>query len=217
MTALPALIRTERVALIEFLESLSPPEWATPSLCGDWTVQEVAAHLAWAPAQPAPEMALGLVRAGLRVNRLNSENAVRWARRGTGVILDQLRANAESGAKPTGVPRVAALGDAVVHALDIRRPLGRPRAIPEEAFRVTADFFAGARWPLTIVIGGSVRRRIAGLRLVADGGGWSHGQGPEVHGSPEALMLMLAGRPVASSELTGPGAPDLLARLGPAA
>jgi uncharacterized protein (TIGR03083 family) len=49
MDAVWALIRSERHALVDYLETLTPAEWSTPSLCQGWTVQDVAAHLAWAP------------------------------------------------------------------------------------------------------------------------------------------------------------------------
>lgn len=208
------LIRTERLALIGFLETLTPRDWATASLCRGWTVLDVSAHLAWAPALPPLEATAGLVRAGFRINKSIADSAVRWSRRGPAAILDQLRSNAATDAKPIGVPAGAALTDAVVHALDIRRPLSRPRPIPPAAFRPTADFCAGVRWPLSIPVGGSARKRIAGLRVVADDLVWSHGQGPEVRGSREALMLMLTGRPIGPDELTGPGAAPLYARLG---
>lgn len=214
MGELPELIRTERLALIDLLETLTPGDWATASLCRGWTVQDVAAHLAWAPALPPLEATVGLVRAGFRINRSIADSAVRWSRRGPAAILDQLRSNAATDAKPIGVPARAVLTDAVVHALDIRRPLGRPRPIPPAAFRPTADFNAGMRWPLSIPVGGSTHKRIAGVRLVADDLDWSHGQGPEVRGSAEALMLLLTGRPIGPDELTGPGAARLYARLG---
>jgi len=49
MTELTELIRTERLAFIDLLESLTEDQWQTPSLCSAWTVEHVAAHLAWAP------------------------------------------------------------------------------------------------------------------------------------------------------------------------
>lgn len=205
--------RSERLALIDYLETLTPEQWATPSLCRGWTVQDVAAHLAWAPVLSARQAVRELLRAGLRPNRFNADCAVRWSRRGTTAILDQLRANAARDAKPLGMPSDAALVDAVVHSLDIRRPLGEPRAIPREAFVPAADFCAGTRWPASLMVGGSVQKRIGGLRLVADGLGWSWGEGPEVRGSGEALMLVLTGRPVAPGELSGPGADTLRSRL----
>ncbi|MDX6300278.1 MAG: hypothetical protein QOF53_1492 [Nocardioidaceae bacterium] len=208
-----AVIREERTALIELLETLNPEEWATPSLCAGWTVQDVASHLAWAPAAPATEVLGDLLRARLRPNRLNADSAVRHSARGTDAILEQLRENAVRDAKPIGVPQNAVLVDAVVHAVDIRRPLDRPRAIPPEAFAPAARFCARTRWPASLMIGGNVRARIRGLRLVADDLDWAWGDGPEVHGSGEALMLVLTGRAVGAGELSGPGAATLARRL----
>lgn len=207
------LIRSERLALIELLETLTPGEWATPSLCSAWTVQDVAAHLAWAPTMSVRRVGVEVFRSGFRLNTMNAHSAVRWSGRGTVAILDQLRANAASGAKPIGVPVEATLADTVIHALDVRRPLNRPRPIPPDAFATVADFQVGLRWPLSMSIGGSARKRIEGLHLVAEDLDWSHGEGPEVRGSAEALMLVLTGRPVGPGELTGPGAAQLHARL----
>lgn len=200
------VLRAARLPLIELLASLDEPQWRTPSLCEGWTVQEVAAHLAWAPVEPPLATAVGFVRARFDVNRLNDENAQRWARRGPAAVLEQLRAVATSGATPFGVPWPAPLVDAVVHELDVRRPLGRPRAIDEPVFREAADFLLAARWPLPVLVGGDPQRRVGGVRLVATGTAWTSGDGPEVHGSPETLLLLLAGRPVRDDELTGPGA-----------
>jgi uncharacterized protein (TIGR03083 family) len=209
----PDLIRVERLALISLLEGLSDEDWRAPSLCEAWTVQDVAAHLAWAPVVGPLEAVGGLCRAGFRLNAYVGDSAVRWSHRGRDAILEQLRDNAASGVGPLGVPEAATLTDAVVHGLDIRRPLGRLHPIPPEAFLHIADWNARTRWPMTIPVGGSVRRRIRGLRLVADGLGWSFGDGPEVRGSTEALLLVLTGRRVGPGELTGPGAADLYARI----
>lgn len=213
---LPDLIRTERLALIDLLRTLTPQEWATPSLCDAWTVQDVAAHVAWAPVLKPLEATTGLCRAGFRLNKFAADVAVRWAQRGPDAIIDQLRDNAANDAKPVGVPRIAALADAIVHGIDIRRPLHRPRPIPPAAFLPTADWSAGMRWPMTVPVGGSVRRRIAGVRLVADDVDWSHGDGPEVHAEAEVLLLVLTGRPVGRGELSGAGAARLRARMAPA-
>ena len=154
--------RTERLALIGLLEQLGPDEWATPSLCEGWTVRDVAAHLAYAPLITPLAGMLGLGRAGFRVNKLNHDLAVREARRDTEEILDQLRDNAETGAKPMGMPMEAGVADAVVHQLDIRRPLDRPRRISPEAFVTAADYFARTGFPGSMVVGGNVRQRHLG-------------------------------------------------------
>jgi uncharacterized protein (TIGR03083 family) len=202
---LDALVRTERLATLELLESLDPQEWQTPSLCAGWTVRAVAAHLAWAPVTPPWAALPELVRAGFRVNVFVRDSAVRWSARPLEEILDRLRENAATGARPFGVPDPGPLSDAVVHGLDMRRPLGRPRPVPAAAFVPLADWHARLRGPGAALVGGSVRRRIAPVRLVADGVEWAHGTGPEVRGTPEALLLLLTNRPVAPGELTGPG------------
>jgi hypothetical protein len=80
-----------------------------------------------------------------------------------------------------------------------------------------SDFTLGTPWPMNVVVGGSARRRVAGLRLVATDTDWSHGKGPEVEGAAEALLLLLYGRSPRTDELTGEGAATVLARLRPAA
>ncbi len=91
-----------------------------------------------------------------------------------------------------GISRVIkpteSLLDHIVHHQDIRRPLGLPRQMPEDrlvaALDVAPDFggFVGAK------------KRAAGLRLVATDVAWSHGDGPEVSGTGEAILLALTGR-----------------------
>jgi hypothetical protein len=62
------------------------------------------------------------------------------------------------------------------------------------------------------VIGGA--RRIRGLRLIATDVDWSAGQGAEIRGTGEALLLAMTGRrSVAADELTGPGLLELLQQL----
>ncbi len=206
-----ALLRADREELIDLLETLTDEEWATPSLCEGWTVRDVAAHLAVAPHVAPPQTLVGLVRARLSLNGFVHDSAVRYARRDTAEVIDVLRQDARTGAKPFGVPAPAPLVDALVHGLDIRRPLGRDRPIPPDAFVDVADWAAGIRWPGTILVGGTPRHRKAGVTLVADDADWRHGSGPEVHGSATALILLLTGRTVAPEELSGPG----LERLRP--
>ena len=213
MGDLAGLIRSEREGLLAFLVTLTPEQWATPSLCDGWTVQDVAAHLAFASALPPLATARGMARAGFRVNRFIGDSARHWALRGTTAILDQLRADADQGLRPFGPPEVAALCDAMTHGVDIRRPLGSTAPMSPAVFPVVADFLVGLRWPLTIPIRGDARAATRGVRLRADDVDWVHGDGPEVHGPAEVLVRLLAGRRVGSGELAGPGVPDVLARL----
>jgi len=194
MTELTELIRDERLAFVALLESLSDDQWDTQSLCSAWTVEHVAAHLAWAPVAGPVEMGLASVRAGFNVNRLIADSAVRWTSRGRTAILQQLRDNAGSGAKPIGVPPVAALADAVVHGLDVRIPLGVHRDVDPEAFRLIAGWTLGSSWPMTIPVGGNTRKRLRGTRLVATDADWSWGEGTDVREPADNILLRLFGR-----------------------
>jgi hypothetical protein len=48
-----AAIAAERRGIADLVQSLSPEQLDTPSLCGDWTVRDVAGHLLAAVDAPA--------------------------------------------------------------------------------------------------------------------------------------------------------------------
>ena len=94
----------------------------------------------------------------------------------------------------------------MIHQQDIRRPLRLPRRIPAERLCAALDF---VRYAPTIR--GALRAR--GVRLVATDVDWSHGKGPEVRGTGEALLMVMAGRPDALADLDGAGVVRLAARV----
>jgi uncharacterized protein (TIGR03083 family) len=194
MTGLTELIRTERLAFIDLLESLTEDQWQTPSLCSAWAVEHEAAHLAWAPVSGPLEMIPAALRAGFRPNRIIADAAVRWTARGRPAMLDQLRKNVASDARPAGVPPVTALTDAVVHGLDVRLPLGLRRDVDPEASRLIANWTVTSRWPMTVPVGGNVRRRLRGTRLVAIDADWAWGDGAEIREPTDMILLRLLGR-----------------------
>lgn len=207
------LVRQERRALIETLESLTSEQWDARSLCSEWRVIDVAAHLAYAPVLGPVTGAVALVRSRLSVNRMIASTAVEASARGRDAILEQLERNLSSGAQPIGMPTVAALADAVVHGIDVRHPLGLAHTIRGEALGPIAEFVLRTPWPLNGVVGGSAGRRVDGVRLTASDVEWAHGAGAEVEASAEAIARLLYGRTVAPEELTGPGADVVRARL----
>lgn len=209
---LSALTRSHREGFIETLEGLTPEQWLAASLCRQWRTIDVAAHLAWAPVLGLRAVTVALARHGFSLNRMIGRCAIAWSARGQAAILEQLRANALDGARPIGMPPVAALADAVVHGLDVRRALALPGQVPVESLGSLAEFMLGTPWPMNAVVGGSARRRVAGVRLVATDTEWSHGEGPDVRGTAEALLLLLYGRATGPGELTGAGT-QLLHRL----
>ena len=103
-------------------------------------------------------------------------------------------------------PMDTMLGEALVHAEDIRRPLGIKHDYPVAAVARTAQFFTGSN----LLIG--AKRRISGLTLRATDTDWSHGTGPEVTGPVLSLLMAMTGRKAAIDDLAGDGAAALRER-----
>ena len=207
------LVAVERNTLADFLETLAPEEWAVASLCDAWTVRDVAAHVAWGNTTPPLKTIAAIVRGGFRANAVNARLGREWGQRPTREIVARLRAIADSRIHTAGTKPVDCLADMLCHDLDIRLPLGKPRASPAEPFRLALTRYAGMGFPLHLAFGANCKAMAKGLRLVADDVGWTHGEGPTVQGSGSALMRALTGRAVGPDELTGPGAAALYARL----
>jgi uncharacterized protein (TIGR03083 family) len=203
-----AAIADERRRIADLVDSLSPAQLAVPSLCGDWTVQEVAGHLAAPVITPSPAVLPVLVRSGFRLHRANARLAAAIARRPAGELAAALRENAEHPFKPPVVGWPGQLTDLQVHGQDMRRPLGLPHGLRLDRLRESLMFLTGGR-----ALGFTTRRRLAGLRFEATDLDWASGTGPVVAGPAEALLMAVTGRPVALGELDGPGVPVLRDRL----
>ena len=199
------VVHAERRALAADLAGLTPEQWATPSLCTGWSVHDVLAHLvATAKETPAGFLA-GMVRSGFRIQRMTERRIAEEKAGGPAATLAAFRTVETATSAPPG-PKLSWLGEALVHAEDIRRPLGIAHEYPVASVTAVTDFYAGSN----VLIGG--RNRVAGLTLRATDTDWSHGSGPVVSGPARALMLATTGRKAALDELSGPGLETLRAR-----
>jgi uncharacterized protein (TIGR03083 family) len=202
-----AQARAEREDLLGLLEGLSPGEWREPSLCTGWTVHDVVAHVLSYDELGPRQLASRFVRGRLLVDRVNAVGLSEYAGRSPAELVELLRAHLTPRGLPAGMGGAIALTDGLVHQQDIRRPLGRPRAIPAD--RLEPALRTALFGP---VLRGVLRAR--DVRLVATDLDWSFGRGPEVHGTAEALLMAVAGRTAVAGELSGPGAARLSRRLG---
>jgi uncharacterized protein (TIGR03083 family) len=203
--ALWSAAHAERAALADDLAGLDDAQWAQPSLCGRWVVEEVVAHLtAAASTGPLRWFASAL---GARFD-FDLHNARRLAEhRGAtpAETLERFRRVVTSTTAPVG-PTAAWLGEVVVHAQDIRRPLGLPRTPPVDTVAAVADFYARRDFAVRS------RSAIDGLRLEATDGSFATGTGPLVSGTTLALTMAMAGREAYCDDLAGPGVSALRAR-----
>jgi uncharacterized protein (TIGR03083 family) len=206
MTTPMELARAEREDFAALLDELSPEQWEYPTLCAGWRVRDVVAH-AFGYDNLSPAQLVGhFIKGGLMVNRINELRVVELAQSSPEALRDLARSHLQPRGLTAGFGGRIALTDNMIHQQDIRRPLGMPRRIPPERLRTALDF---ARYAPTIR--GAWRAR--GVHLVADGVAWSHGRGPQVRGSGEALLMAMGGRRAALDDLNGPGQPKLAHRF----
>ncbi len=192
-----------RAALIDLLESLSPQEWEHDSLCDLWTVRQVAAHVTCSPDASFREMGAAMVRARGSFDRAMYLMAVRRAEQPTARIIDQHRRLESSRRRPPGTTPAEPLVDVLVHTQDIARPLGRPMPMDVGLATTCAAQVWERRFPYR------ARERFAGVRLVATDADWAAGQGAEVRGATEDLVLLLTGRRSVIPALSGEGLVEL--------
>lgn len=200
------LAQAERSDLAAFLATLTPAQWTAASLCEGWRVRDVAAHMISYDILTRAALARRFVQGGFRLNRINAIGVEQATRASTGDLLAQLTAHLTPIGLTAGFGGRIGLVDALIHHQDIRRPLGIPRTVPADRLRVALDFALKAP---TL----QARRVTKGLHLVATDVDWSTGQGLEVCGPAEALLMVIAGRRGVAAELTGPGQTRLRQRI----
>ncbi|MFE6970813.1 maleylpyruvate isomerase family mycothiol-dependent enzyme [Isoptericola sp. NPDC057653] len=193
-----SMIHAEREALAGELAGLDDAAWATPSLCGEWAVQDVVAHLTAGASTGRWAWLRSIVGARFDADLHNARRLAEHRGATPAETLERFRAVATSTVAPSG-HTAAWLGEVVVHGQDVRTPLGLPRVPPVATTTEVARFFAARDFTVS---GRTVAR---GLRLEATDGPFVHGDGPAVRGSTLALVMVLAGRPVFCDELAGDG------------
>jgi uncharacterized protein (TIGR03083 family) len=206
-TAMWTTIATERSSLADDLGGLSEAQWATTSWASPWTVRDVVAHMTASSVMNPPQFFGKLVASGFSFTTLTSKDIARERGASSAETLSRFRAQVSSRRHPPG-PTTTWLGETLVHAEDVRRPLGIRHEYPTPAAVQVADFYKGSN----LLIGS--KRRIAGLRLAATDAEWSTGQGPAVEGPIVSLVLAMTGRPGALEDLKGDGVATLRGRSG---
>jgi uncharacterized protein (TIGR03083 family) len=208
VVAMSAAMRRE---IAECLSSLPDTQLAVRSLCAGWDVLTVGAHLAVSVTMPTPALMAAVIRHGGSMRRANDRLTRQMSRRGATAVIDALRRNAD---RPLASPRngpVAPMTEVLVHAGDIYRPLGLDQVVSPEFVREALDFVTTAR-PSNLV----PRRRLVGLRIVAEDVGFAAGSGEELRGNGLDLIMVLCGRISVLPALGGSGVSVIESRLGAA-
>jgi uncharacterized protein (TIGR03083 family) len=200
-------VSAQRRRLVATLDQLDDDEWNASTLCEDWRVRDVVAHLITVLDTPIWTTMVNLVR-----YRGFDNWADRAARELGGSppdeLLDRFRGHVDTRFAPPAIGPIAPLTDALVHTRDIERPLGIAPTLDPAALAVALEWVCGGR-----ARGFIPASRISGLRFVAADVDWVSGEGAEVRSLGEVILLAVCDRPQVLGELEGHGAATLSTRL----
>jgi uncharacterized protein (TIGR03083 family) len=198
-------IHAERQALADDLAELTPQQWATASLCSEWDVHQVLAHLLSAAKMTPPKFLTRFAAAGFNFDKFAAKEVGLEGSGGPAATLAAFRAAQRRKSAPPG-PKDTWLGEAFVHGEDIRRPLGIAHSYPLPYVARAIALYAKSN----AIIGG--KTRVAGVTLKATDADFSVGTGALVEGPAISLLLAVSGRKSALDELSGPGVATLRER-----
>jgi uncharacterized protein (TIGR03083 family) len=200
------MIESERAAQADALAALAPADWDARSLCADWTVRDVVAHMIDTATVTPPKFAGRFIASGFRFPVMVRRNiAAIQDGRTDAQLVALLRSRVSARTAPPG-PSLSWLGETIVHGEDVFRALGPYREHPAAHLVAIARFYAGSN----ALIG--TKRRIDGVALRATDADFRHGSGPEVSGPMVALVMAMTGRKPALDDLHGEGVEVLRAR-----
>jgi uncharacterized protein (TIGR03083 family) len=202
------LIATERRALADLVEGLTDEQLRTPSLCGKWTVKDVAAHVMVGPTSSTADLVKALLKARGSFDAASEHLVDRRRSLSQAEVVALLRDHAESHFSPPTMDWHAPLTDVLVHREDVVVPLGLPSDRPAEPWQHSLDFLVTKKARTGFVPG-----RLPELTYAATDLEWSHGSGPVVSGPAAALGAAMCGRSAVLDRLAGPGAGTLAAWL----
>jgi uncharacterized protein (TIGR03083 family) len=173
--------------LADLLDAAPAETWDAPSLCENWQVRHVVAHVTM-PARLTPEQfGAEMATAGGDFGVLSNTVAARDASLPVAEHLAHLRSPLLRGWQPPGGGAAGALSHAVIHSLDVTVALDRPAVAPVEAVVAVLD-------QLTAANGAIFGIDLTGIRLEAADTDWSWGSGEVVRADSGHLVALLSGR-----------------------
>jgi uncharacterized protein (TIGR03083 family) len=181
-----AYIDEQRADLADFLDTLTPEQWETPSLCPGWTVRQAAAHITQSSTNWG-RLSFELLRSGFRFNALTLRMA-RDDQRKPEEITAALRAMVGGRRRPPGTAVADPLADVLVHGQDIAVPLGLPRTMPVPAAVIAAERLWKMGFPF------NARKRFPNITFTATDADFSVGDGDVVRGPIQDIVMTLSGR-----------------------
>jgi uncharacterized protein (TIGR03083 family) len=187
MTDLQPLVSQTYDGLADLLASEPAGIWDAPSLCENWQVRHVVAHVTM-PVRLTPEQfGAEMAAAGGDFAVVSGSIANRDALLPVADHLSALRSQQLHDWQPPGGGTAGALSHAVIHSLDITVAVDQPTVAPKEAAVAVLDQLTAANGALFGV-------DLTGVRLEATDVDWSWGSGQAVRFDSSLLLALLSGR-----------------------
>src|SRR4051794_24304538 len=95
-------IHAERAALADDVAQLNDEQWRTPSLCSEWTVHDVLAHLVSAAKMTPPKFVGTFAGAGFNFDRFAGKQVAREGAGGPAATLAAFRSVEGRSSAPPG-------------------------------------------------------------------------------------------------------------------
>ena len=179
----------EQVA--DLLDTLTPEQWESPSMCEGWRIRDVAGHIVWRIGSSNRSMLVTGLRAywGKHVNPMRAidDLSVRAAEASYEDLVDRIRGIADEKRHGQGRVRIGELIEAVVHAYDISHALKADLRLDPRATGAVAL----AR---VVMAPTSIKAVLRARTLTATDADWTFGRGPALRGTASTLVMFLFGR-----------------------
>lgn len=186
--------RRLRLRLCDDLSELTESDFAVKSWCEGWSVLDTLGHLVYLAELTRPRFFREFTASGFRPDAMLEHHAKRLSAEGPKQLIERLREHAGGRFHVPLSPPTVIVGEVVVHANDMLRPLGR-------RFDVPGSDLLGVLEAYRRVGRIAFRTKRPEMHLVALDADWSYGEGPQRRGTCTDLVLLLANRQQVISEL----------------
>ncbi|MHB1777141.1 MAG: maleylpyruvate isomerase family mycothiol-dependent enzyme [Acidimicrobiales bacterium] len=187
MTDLQSFVAPTYYGLADLLAASPAETWDASSLCTNWRVRHVIAHVTM-PARFTPEQFRSeMEAAGGDFTVFSDTVAARDASLPVADHVDALRSAQLHAWEPPGGGAAGALSHAVIHSLDVTIALDRPAVAPNDALAAVLD-------QLTAANGAHFGVDLTGVRFEAADTDWAWGSGDAMRADSGLLVALLSGR-----------------------
>src|SRR6476659_8896023 len=180
-----ALLWAESADIGTLLDEIDDADFDHASLCDGWRVRDVMSHMVLGHSTPMFQMVGMLAKYRFNVPKASRHGSVEWGSAHTPDEIREAWRGVVDGHLMKGIAKVIPNKEGFIDHVIHQQDIRRPLEMP---------------------------RTIPEERLVAGVDGTS-GDGPEVTGPAEALLLLASGRPAPIDEVTGAGVATLKERI----